>query len=59
MYIIYLYSRVFNFYLFSFWLRWVCTATHGLSLVTASRGYSLAAVCGLLVAVASLVEHRV
>ena len=45
-YVIYLYSRVFNFYLFSFWLFWVCIATHGLSLVTASRGYSLAAVCG-------------
>ena len=30
---------------------------HGLSLVVTSRGYSLAVVRGLLIAVASLVEH--
>ena len=30
----------------------------GLSLVAASRGYSLAAVCGLLTAVASLVAKK-
>ena len=31
--------------------------THWLSLVAISRGYSLVAVCRLLTAVASLVEH--
>ena len=30
----------------------------GFSLVVASRGYSLVEVCRLLIAVASLVEHR-
>ena len=29
------------FILFFFWLRWVFVAAHGLSLVAASRGYSL------------------
>ena len=54
-----------NVYLLSFiyiyiylWLRWVFVPSHGLSLVVASRGYSLVAVCRLLIAVASLVaEH--
>ena len=42
-----------------FWLHWVFIATRGLSLVAASGGYSLVVVCGLFVAVASLVsEHR-
>ena len=47
-------------YLFMyFWLHWVLVAVFGLSLVVASRGYSLLAVLGLLTAVASLVaEHR-
>ena len=37
----------------------VFIAVHGLSQVVAGRGYSLVAVCGLLIAVASLVaEHR-
>ena len=41
---------------FYFWLRWAFVAARGLSLVAASR--SFAAVCGLLIAVASLVaEH--
>ena len=43
--------------MYLFWLCWVFVAVHGLSLVVASRGYSLAAVCGLLIVVASLVEH--
>ena len=44
----------FNF----FWLYWVFAA-HGLSLVVESGGYSLVVVCGLLIAVASLVaSHR-
>jgi len=50
-----------NVYLLSYiyiWLRWVFVPSHGLSLVMASRGYSLIAVCRLLIAVASLVaEH--
>ena len=38
---------------------WVFAAVHRLSLVVASRGYSLVAVLGFLIAVASLVvEHR-
>ena len=42
-----------------FWLLWVFTALHGLSLVAATGDYSLVAVCGLPVAVASLVvEYR-
>ena len=41
-----------------FWLHWVCVAVCGLSLVVASRGYSLDVVHGLLIAVAPLVlEH--
>ena len=35
------------------WLCWVFIAVRGLSLVIACRGFSLAAVCGLLIAVAS------
>ena len=43
---------------FIFWLLWVFTATHRLSLVVASRGYSLAVVCGLLIEAPSLTgEH--
>ena len=34
--------------LFYFWLCWVLMAVCGLSLVVASRGYSLVAACGLL-----------
>ena len=49
---------VFFFYFLCFWLCGV-TAACGLSLVALSWGYSLVAVCGLLIAVASLVaEHR-
>ena len=41
-----------------FWLPWVFTATHGLSLIVESGGYSLAAVHRLLVEVASFgAEH--
>ena len=47
----------FNLFIY-FWLHWVFTAVHGLSLVTASEGYSLFAAHGLFIAVASLVmEH--
>ena len=40
-----------------FWLHWVFIAVCKLSLVSMSRCNSLAAVCGLLIAVASLVEQ--
>ena len=42
----------------SFWLCWVFVAACRLPLVAVSRGYSLAAMGGLLITVASLVEHR-
>ena len=41
-----------------FWLHWVFIAACGLSLVVESGGYSLVAVYGLLIGVASVVEHR-
>ena len=45
-------------YLIYFWLHWIFVAACGLSLVAVSGGYSLVAVLGLLIAVASLVvEH--
>ena len=50
---IYLFIYVFFFLL----LCCVFLAVHGLSLVVVSAGYSVV-VCGLLIAVASLVEHR-
>ena len=52
-------KEILFIYLFVyFWLRWVFVAVHRLSLVVASRGYSVA-LHGLLIAVASLVaEHR-
>ena len=43
--------------MFHFWLCWVFVATV-FSLVEASRDHSLVAVCGLLIAVVSLVEQR-
>ena len=47
-----------TFYLF-IWLCWVFTAECRLSPAAVSGGYSLVAVCGLLIAAASLVaEHR-
>ena len=41
-----------------FWLFWAFVAAHGLSLVEASRGYSLDAVRRLVIAVAFVAEHR-
>ena len=38
------------------WLCWVFVTARGPSFV-AGRGYSLVVVCGLLIAVVSLVEH--
>ena len=40
-----------------FWLLWVFIARHRLSLVAESGGSSLVAVHGLLLVVASAVEH--
>ena len=40
-----------------FWLPWVFTGVHGLSLVVPSEGYSLVVVHWLLTVVVSLVEH--
>ena len=40
------------------WLHWVFVAGHGFSLVVASGGSSLAAVHGLLIAVASRCRAR-
>ena len=61
----YLFPFLFINLFIYFWLHWVFIAVRGLSLVAASGGfYSLlrcagVAVCGLLIAVASLVaEHR-
>ena len=45
-------------YLFYFWLCWVFIAVHGLALVLASRGTSLAAVSRLLITAASLVGEQ-
>ena len=48
----------FFFYTFFFWLHSVFIALCGLSLVAVSGVYSFVAVPGLLIVVASLVEHR-
>ena len=57
-YIHYCFSRnrthFLNLFIY-FWFHWVFTAVHGLSLIAVNRGYSPAAVCRLLIAVASLV----
>ena len=50
-------TRVFSIHYF--WLHWVFVAAHRLSLVAESRGYSLVAVRGLLIAVASRYRARV
>ena len=44
-------------YLLYFWLYWVFLAARGLPLVVASRGYSVVAEHGLLLAVTSLVAE--
>ena len=49
---------IFLVFIYLFWLCWVSVAAHRRSLVVVSGGYSLVAVCGLLIAVVSLVvEH--
>ena len=50
---------IYLFTLNYFWLCWVFVAARGLSLVAASRGYSLVSVPGLLIAMASLVAEIV
>ena len=39
--LLFFFFKIYLFYLFYFWLRWGFVAAHGLSLVEASRGYSL------------------
>ena len=51
------YFTLFHF-ISVFWLPWVSVAACGLSLVAASKGYSLAAVSGLLIAVAPFVMEQ-
>ena len=46
-----------NYHFIYFWLLWVFVAVQGLSLVTMSRGYSIAAVRRLLITLASLVAE--
>ena len=41
-----------------FWLCWILVAVCRLSLIVVSRGYSLIAVLGLLIAVASLISEH-
>jgi len=56
------YQAVFLFLKFLFIYFWLCRifiAAHGLSLIVASGGCSPVAVLGLLIAVASLVEHGI
>ena len=48
---------IFKIYFLLFWLRWVFVALHGLSLVLASMGYTLAVEHGLVSAMASLAEN--
>ena len=57
--ICFLYLSEYFLSIHCFWLHWVFVAARGLSLVAESRGYSLVAVCGLLIAVASLVTEHV
>ena len=54
------YSYFFNLFILFiyFWLRWVFVAVRGLFSSCGKRGLLFVAVHGLLIAVASLVEHR-
>ena len=54
----YCFSKI-NFLFVYFWLYWLFVVARRLSLVVANGGYSLVAVNGLLLGMASLaVEHR-
>ena len=47
------------FFNYLFWLHWVFVAVQGLCVVAVRGGYSLVAMCGLLIVVVSLVvEYR-
>ena len=51
-------KKIFIYLLvYHFWLHWVFISALGLSLVSASRGYSLVAVLRFLTVVASLVAE--
>ena len=52
----YFFFKIFIILLIYFWLLWVFVTLRVLSLVVAARGYFLVATCGLLLAVASLIE---
>ena len=49
------FNKFFKIY---FWLHWVFVAARRLSVVAVSGSYSPVAVLGLLIAVVSLLEHR-
>ena len=51
------YTFLFMYIFIYLWLHWVFIAAHGFYLVTENRVSSLVAVCGLLLAEASLVEN--
>ena len=54
----YIFLNFYLFYLFYFWLHWVFVAERGLFSSCGERGLLFIAVCGFLIAVASLVaEH--
>ena len=55
--VIYLFLKTY-FYLFIFWLHWVFVAVLGLSLIAASRGYSLLRCAGCRRAGSAVVAHR-
>ena len=50
--------KIFLFIFIYFWLFWVFAVARGLSLVAASRGYSLVVVLGFLTVVTSLIEEN-
>ena len=53
------FKKIYLFYYFIFWLRWVFVAACGLFSGCSEQGLLFVAVRGLLIAVASLVaEHR-
>ena len=51
-----MFNIFFNLFIY-FCLHWVFIVARGLSVVALSKGYSLIAVCRLLIVVASLVEE--
>ena len=56
MFFLLIYKSFKKFIYFCFWLHWVFIATLSLAVALASRGCFLAAVCGFLTVMASLVE---